>query len=247
MNSKGFFLGLAIIGIFFITCKKEEVKTQPVLIPEPLEATLPDPEGTQYATWIMIWDRSSEGWWKADNTEGATIFVNGKWQSIDWKDNNQINEYIQNLKDAGITILICDLTNGWGWLDDKVQYIQSLCAKNGMKLCIAENSSGNVSDFEAHAQDIWSKFAKASLPYGSTYLRKDGKPVIVCYSIRSWYNSYKNSLGANTKKFPLVWASGEDSNINKWGWQLEPWVASESSTDAMFVTSAIKWSSQADS
>ena len=112
MNSKGFFLVLAIIVLFFITCKKEEVKTQPVLIPEPLEATLPDLEGTQYATWIMIWDRSSEGWWKADNTEGATIFVNGKWQSIDWKDNNQINEYIQNLKDAGITILICDLTNG---------------------------------------------------------------------------------------------------------------------------------------
>ena len=41
--------------------------------------------------------------------------------------------------------------------------------------------------------------------------------------------------------FSLVWASGEDSDINKWGWQLEPWLASVPSTDAMFVTSAVKW------
>lgn len=241
------FILLFVITFLFFTCKKENLKSSPIIKPDPNEQVIADPIGTQFVSWIMIWDRSSESWWNSSNTAGATIFVNGKWQSIDWKDNNQINEYIQNLKDAGITILICDLTNGWGWLDDKVQYIQTICANNGMKLCVAENSNGDISTFEGHAQDIWNKFAKPSLPNGSTYLRKDGKPVIVCYAIRSWYNSYRNSLGTNTRKFTLVWASGEDSDINKWGWQLEPWIASVPSTDAMFVTSAIKLSSQAES
>jgi len=243
-NKMRFFL-LVIAAVFFMACGKEndEPENEVIIDPDPVEETLPDPEGTQYATWIMIWNRSSESWWNSEDTQGATIYVNGKWQSIDWKDNAQIDEYIQNLKDAGITLLICDLTNGWGWLDDKVQYIQTLCAKNGMKLCVAENSQGDISVFESHAKDIWNKFAKPSLPNGSTYLRKDGKPVIVCYSIRSWYNSYSNSKLFNTNKFSLVWASGEDSNIDKWGWQLEPWVASVPSTDAMFVTSAVKWNS----
>ena len=229
--------------VFFLACEKEDVmpETEVIPEPEPVEETLPDPEGTQYATWLMIWNRSSEHWWNPNNTEGATIYVNGKWQSIDWKDNAQIDEYIENLHEAGITVLICDLTNGWNWLDDKVQYIQTLCAKNGMKLCIAENSQGDISVFESRAMHIWNKFAKPSLTNGSTYLRKDGKPVIVCYSTRNWYNSYVNSTKTFTNKFSLVWASGEDSDINKWGWQLEPSVGSIPSTDAMFVTSAVKW------
>ncbi|MGY8953758.1 MAG: RICIN domain-containing protein [Flavobacteriales bacterium] len=236
---------LMITMVFFLACGKEDEFNEDEYFipePEPVEETLPDPEGTQYATWINIWNRSSEThWWNPNHYYGATVYVNGKWQSIDWTDNAQIDEYIENLKEAGITILICDYTNGWGWLDDKVQYIQTLCAENGMKLCLAENSKGDVSVFESRALDVWQKFAKSSLTNGSTYLRKDGKPVIVCYSTRDWYNSYVSSTKTFTNKFSLVWASGEGAKIDKWGWQLEPSVGSIPSTDAMFVTSAIKW------
>lgn len=227
-----------LIILFSVSCTNHKDE----YINEEIEDTIPNDGDTQYATWIMIWDRSSESWWNSENTVGATIWVNGKWQSIDWRENSQIDEFIQNIKDAGINILICDLTNGWNWLDEKVQYIQSLCAKNGMKVCVAENSQGNISTFENHARDIWNNFAKPDLPNSSTYLIKDGKPVIVCYAIREWYNAYKNSNGNYTKKFNLVWASGEDSDKDKWGWQLEPWVGSIPSQDAMFVTSSVKWS-----
>lgn len=233
-----------IVSLFFIiSCKKNEAVNNPV---PPVSSDYP--VVTQFATWINVWDRSSESWWNPNEHNGATVYVNGKWQSINWKDNNQTEEFIKNMKGAGINILICDLTNGWSWLDYQVQYIQSLCAKKGMKVCIAENSGGDIAKFESHAHDIWNNFAGPSSPYAtdSTYLLKDGKPVIVCYGIRSWYNNYKNSSGIYRQKFNLVWASGEDSEKDKWGWQLEPWVASVSSSDAMFITPAIKWKSQPD-
>ena len=239
-------LYLLIVSLFLvISCKKNDPVTSKITtVPITTDSTVI----AKYATWINVWDRSSESWWNPDEHNGATVYIGGKWQSIDWKDNNQTAEFIKNIKDAGINIVICDLTNGWSWLDYEVQYIQSLCAKNGMKLCIAENSGGDVAKFESHAQDIWNNFAGTASPNAadSTYLLKDGKPVIVCYAIRSWYNSYKNSNGIYRQKFDLVWASGEDSEKDKWGWQLEPWIASVPSSEAMFVTPAIKWSSQPD-
>ena len=56
-----FFL-LMIAMVFFLACEKEDVmpETEVIPEPEPVEETLPDPEGTQYATWLMIWNRSSE-------------------------------------------------------------------------------------------------------------------------------------------------------------------------------------------
>lgn len=240
-------LYLLIIPLFFIINCKKETANSPVgsdTTTVPHETTVT----TQYATWIMLWNRSSESWWNPNEYKGATVYVEDKWQSVDWKKTKQIDEFVKNIKDAGINIIICDLTNGWSWLNYEVQYIQSLCAKNGMKICIAENSGGDVATFESHAQDIWDNFAGPSSPNASdsTYLLKDGKPVIVCYAVRSWYNSYKNSNGIYSQKFNLVWASGEDSEKDKWGWQLEPWIASVPSSGAMFVTPAVKWGNQQD-
>ncbi len=233
-----FLKGLILI-LFFISCNNNGNDNN--YNEEESEDIILDPQGTQYATWIMIWNRSSEDWWNPYNTVGATILVNNRWQAINWMDKYQVEEHVKNMREAGVTILICDLTNGWNWLNNDVHYIQSLCVKNGMKVCIAENSYGDVSMFESHAYDVWHNFAKPDSPYGSTYLRKEGEPVIVCYGIREWYNAYKSSNGDYAKKFNLVWASGEDSDINKWGWQLEPWIGSVPSQDAMFVTSSIKW------
>lgn len=237
-----------LIPLFLMTACTKEAAHNPGNA-DTTTAPPPDtPVVTQYATWIMLWNRSSESWWNPDEYKGATVYVNGKWQSVDWTKTEQIDEFVKNIKDAGIQIIICDLTNGWSWLDYEVQYIQTLCAKNGMKLCVAENSGGDIAIFESHAQDIWNNFAGPSSPNAadSTYLLKDGKPVIVCYAIRSWYNNYKNSNGTYRQKFNLVWASGEDSEKDKWGWQLEPWIASMPSSNAMFVTPAVKWGNDQD-
>lgn len=204
-------------------------------------------QATTYATWIMVWDGHDQGgWWKPGEYEGARVYVGGKWQSIDWADNNQINEYLDNIKKAGIRVVIADLTNGWGWLNTRCQYIQSLCALKGLKFCAAENSGGDLPEFESHARDIWDDFAGPASPHPETYFWYHGKPLIVCYAVRDWFNAYKKSAGPFRSRFNLVWSSGEDSAKDKWGWQLEPWVGSVPSTDSMFVTSSVKWRNSDD-
>jgi hypothetical protein len=196
---------------------------------------------TTYATWIMVWDSHTEKWWKPADSDGARAFVGGKWQAIDWADTAQTNEYLDDIKKAGIQVVIADLTNGWGWLNSRCVDIQGLCVQKDLKFCVAENSSGDVATFETHAHDIWDNFAGPAAPHPQTYLRYHGKPLIVCYGIRAWFNAYQQSAGPWRGKFNLVWSSGEDSNKDKWGWQLEPLVGSIPSKDSMFVTSSIKW------
>lgn len=198
-------------------------------------------EATTYATWLMIWNGSDQShWWKATDYLGATDFL-GKYKSIDWRNKEFINDVLEAVKRAGISVLILDLTNGWGWLNERVQYIQKLCAEKALKVCIAENSQGDMATFEKHCEDIWKLFAGPEAPYSHTYFRKNGKPVIVCYAIREWYKAYLKSEGPYRKKFQLVWASGEDSDFDKWGWQLEPWIGPMPSSDVVFVTPSIKW------
>ncbi|MBC7327347.1 RICIN domain-containing protein [bacterium] len=194
-----------------------------------------------YATWLMIWNGSDQShWWKPTDYLGATNFL-GKYKSIDWTKEEFIRDTIEAVKRAGIKLLILDLTNGWVWLNQRVLLIQKLCQEMGLKICIAENSNGDVKTFEEHCKDIWNLFAGPDAPYSSTYFRKEGKPVIVCYAIRQWFNAYRQSEGEYRSKFHLVWASGEDSDINKWGWQLEPWVGPMPSEDVVFVTPSVKW------
>ena len=199
-------------------------------------------DATQYATWIMLWcGHDQSHWWKPDQSWGAKVMVGGKWQSIDWADPAQMNEFLDNIKTAGVTIVIADLTNGWGWLNDRVHQVQALCAKKGLKLCVAENCHGDAKVFESRARDVWNLFAGPSAPCAATYLYKDGKPLIVEYATRDWFKAVNKGMGPFRQKFTVAWASGEDSDVNKWGWQLEPWIGTPRSSDTMFVTPAIKW------
>lgn len=196
---------------------------------------------TTYATWIMVWYGHDQAWWKAGNTDASMDLVNGQWRTLDWADESQIGPYLDGIKKAGVTVVIADLTNGWNWLDARCRVIQSECAKRNMKFCVAENSGGNVASFEKHAQDVWNNFAGPDAPNHSAYMHYRGKPLIVCYAIRDWFRSYTSDKSPYRSKFSLVWSSGEDSSINKWGWQLEPWVGAIPSEDSMFVTSSVRW------
>jgi len=196
---------------------------------------------TTYATWIMIWYGHDQAWWRTENPDATKNLLNGKWTTLDWADDSQIGAHLDGIKKAGVTVVIVDLTNGWGWLDGRCQLIQKACAERGMKFCVAENSGGNTAQFESHAKDIWDRFAGPDAPSHQTYFHYRGKPLIVCYAIRDWYRAYLKSDTPFRSSFSLVWASGEDSCINKWGWQLEPWIGSVPSTDSMYVTPAVRW------
>jgi len=223
-----------------------------------------DCRATTYATWIMIWYGHDQAWWNVKNPDATKDLVRGEWKTLDWADDAQIGAHLDGIKKAGVTVVIADLTNGWNWLDARCQLIQKLCAERGMEFCVAENSGGNTASFESHAKDIWEKFAGPDAPHPETYFHYRGKPLIVCYSVRDWYRAYLKmaaqtelrppavrKMAAQTElrppgtqfssRFSLVWASGEDSCINKWGWQLEPWMGSIPSSDSMYVTSAVRW------
>ena len=195
---------------------------------------------TTYATWIMVWYGHDQAWWSAKDPCSRDL-INGEWKTLDWADDAQMPAHLDAIKKAGVTVVIADLTNGWGWLDGRCQLIQKACAEREMKFCVAENSGGNTVQFETHAKDIWNNFAGPDAPNHEAYFHYRGKPLIVCYSTRDWYRAYLKSDSPFRSRFSLVWASGEDSCINKWGWQLEPWVGSVPSTDSMFVTSAVRW------
>jgi hypothetical protein len=75
------------------------------------------------------------------------------------------------------------------------------------------------------------------------YLRQDGKPLVVLYTWRKGYQASTAGTGAFRGRFVAVWASGEDSDKDKWGWQLEPAVGPVASKSTMFVTGSVKFDS----
>ena len=198
---------------------------------------------TIYATWCMIWaDHNQTGWWNPTNFWDATGFM-GIYASVDWANNNYALSSFNCIGENGVSAVICDLTNGWGWLNSRVQYLQCLAIAKAMKICVAVDYQSLVFFETNQCADVWNLFAGPSAPYAPTYLLKDGKPVIVCYCIRSQFDALVASTGPNRQNFTLVWASGEDSNADKWGWQLVPSAGAIASTNSVFVTSSIKWNS----
>ncbi|NDP21136.1 MAG: RICIN domain-containing protein [Paludibacter sp.] len=195
-----------------------------------------------YATWIMVWVGSTEPWFNPDVYNGATMWVNNTWKATNWNDNAQVNEFVQNMKNAGIKIIICDLTNGFNWMS-KVKYIQGLCAQNGMQVCVAANYKGNFVTLDTQAKSIYDNLAGPNAPNNTAYFQKDGKPIIVSYCSKLQFDAAQIYSSVTRDYFNLVWSSGEDSQPDKWGWQLDPKVGTVPSTDAMFVTSSIKWAS----
>ena len=193
-----------------------------------------------YATWIMVWVGSTEPWFNPEVYNGATMWVNNTWKATNWNDNAQVNEFVLNMKNAGIKIIICDLTNGFNWMS-KVKYIQGLCAQNGMQVCVATNYKGNFTSFETQAKSIYDNLSGPNAPNNASYFKKDGKPVIVNYCTKTQFEAVEVYSSDMRSRFNLVWASGEQSQPDKWGWQLEPKVGAVPSTDAMFVSPSVKW------
>ena len=206
------------------------------------EPPIADDPATVYATWIMVWIGSTESWFDPVSYNGATMWVNNSWKATNWNDNSQVDEFVLNMKNAGIKIIICDLTNGFKWMN-KVKYIQGLCASYGMQVCVAENYGGNFTNFDRDAQSVYDNLAGPNAPNNAAYLKKDGKPLIVCYCTKTNFEAIQPYSSAIRNYFNVVWSSGEQSAPNKWGWQLEPKVGPVPSADGMFVTSAIKWAS----
>jgi len=195
-----------------------------------------------HVTWIMIWNGSTEKhWWKPSDYHGCKVQVNGSWQSIDWNDKKHIDTYCESIRKAGIDVIVADFTNGFRW-EWQAKRVQRFCHENGMKFAVAFNPQDG-SRMESGCKKIWDVYASGGSPISKAYFRKDGKPLVVLYT---WRKGYENSIslkGTYRGRFSTVWASGEDSDKNKWGWQLEPKIGPVASKDAVFVTGSVKFGS----
>jgi hypothetical protein len=204
-------------------------------------AAEPPPSVTD-VTWVMIWNGSTEhGWWKRSDYHGCRVLVDREWQSINWNDRAHIRTYVAAIAKAGIDAIIVDFTNGfrWRW---QAAYVQELCAAHGMKMAVAFNP-GDGETMEAGCREVWEQYAAPTQPLARAYLHVDGKPLVVLYTVRKGYEASVAQTGDYRRRFSTTWASGEDSERDKWGWQLEPYVGPVSSDQAMFVTGAVKFGS----
>ena len=91
-------------------------------------------------------------------------FINGQWKALDWCDKDQMDAHLEGVKKAGVTVVIADLTNGWNWLDNRCQAIQALCAKKGLKFCVAENSTGRYRQIREPREGYLEQVRRARRP-----------------------------------------------------------------------------------
>lgn len=191
-----------------------------------------------HVTWIMIWNGSTEKWWKESDYHGCKILVDGKWVATNWNDDKQIDLFCAAMRDAGINVIAVDFTNGFRW-ERQAKRVQEFCYDNGMKFVLAFNPEGGRS-MEAGCRTTWDTYASPAATFRDAYLHKDGKPLVVLYTTKTGYQASVGKRGPYGQMFSTVWASGDESANDKWGWQLEPDIGPMGSGDAMFVTGSVK-------
>ncbi len=196
-------------------------------------------------TWLNVWDGSSESWWSPASSSGTKVLYPGidtQTSSLNWNDSTNIlrKYYMDQVREAGIDAVVLDLTNGISW-GSACNYIAMYCDVCGMKFCAAIYGDSAVS-FEQKARQIWNSYASETAAYKDAYLYKDGKPVLVAYAGQNiWDNAINGKLMEYGSKFTVVWSSGENSRINKWGWQAPAKDGPVTSKDSMFITPSINW------
>ena len=200
-----------------------------------------------YITWLNVWNGSSEYWWAqraaTNSYYGTKVLVDGEYVCFDSMNEKHRLAMFQQAKDAGIDVLVMDLTNGHsGWGTPSKGY-QKLCFENNMKFAAAVHPT-SAQHMEEICAFIWKSYAAPGTAlYSSAYMYKNGKPVLVLYCSPGEFEAASASTGEYRQKFEVVWASGEDSKADKWGWQIVPQDGPMLSGDSMFVTPSIAWNS----
>jgi hypothetical protein len=200
---------------------------------------------TIHVTWLNVWDGSTEGWWTKESSSGTRVLYPGidtETTSLNWGDSsNKLRKfYMDQVRDAGIDAVVLDLTNGVRW-DSACTFIASYCKENNMRFAAAIHA-GSAEDYETKARQVWTKYAAPTATYSGSYLQKDGKPLIVAYVGKmTWFNAIKGKELEVGSRFTSVWASGEDSWADKWGWQAPAADGPKPSEDSMYITPSINW------
>ena len=201
----------------------------PTKVPEPKE-------GTIYGTWVNVWVSSSETWWGEQDYHGlTTIFPDGTWKALNWNDYKYRKIAYQKIIEAGIDFIVTDNTNYTTAQTDKIVSDFTEDSNIDLKFCVA------LGDAQLQSTNVMDKWLP-NITKHSHYLKINEKPVIVCYVSKNvWDNNYNNDVAVSKyKDYYKVWASGENTAPNKWGWQVEPEDGLVDSDFAAFPTPSVK-------
>lgn len=141
-----------------------------------------------------------------ENNRGMTFLVNGKWNPAhDYSDISQVKDVLQKIKDAGINIVIIDMTNDsqwnkyWDIYRPMVDNIQQVCKKKKMQFIIFIGAAGSFSDWNEKAKRIWNTWAK-----DSSYRRYgfgDDRPMLVAFQPSDMYWERYDKAPDSTKTY----------------------------------------------
>ena len=97
-----------------------------------------------------------------ENNKGITFLVNGKWNGAhDYSDISQVADVLQKIKDAGINIVIIDMTNEsqwnqyWHLFEPMVNNIQQVCKQKNMQFIVFIGAAGDLALWNKKAERIW--------------------------------------------------------------------------------------------
>ena len=198
-------------------------------------------------TWLNVWNGSTEFWWsdlaKTTSVNGIKMNINGEFVCMDSAKTTHRQAIATAAFEAGIDVLAMDLTNGYGGWRSAADGYQRLCYENGKKFTVAVHPT-DAENLEKICRSVWVNYAGPGVAkHSPAYLYKDGKPLMILYCTA---DEFARSVQATTqfaRYFTFHWASGEDSQKDKWGWQIEPQDGPVASKDSMFITPSVDWNS----
>jgi hypothetical protein len=141
-----------------------------------------------------------------ESNKGIKFSVNGKWnEAHDYSDRRQVSDVLQKIKDAGIRIVIIDMTNDSQWnqywkiYKPMVENIQQVCKEKKMQFVIFIGAAGSFADWNEKAKIIWTTWAK-----DSTYRRYgfgDNRPMLVAFQPSDMYWERYNKAPESEKTY----------------------------------------------
>lgn len=141
-----------------------------------------------------------------ESNKGIKFSVNGKWnEAHDYSDRKQVSDVLQKIKDAGIKIVIIDMTNDSQWnqyweiYKPMVDNIQQVCKEKKMQFVIFIGAAGSFADWNEKAKRIWNTWAQ-----DSTYRRygfNDNRPMLVAFQPSDMYWERYNKAPESEKTY----------------------------------------------
>jgi hypothetical protein len=142
-----------------------------------------------------------------ENNRGMTFLVDGKWNpNHTYADINQVSDILQKVKEAGISLVILDMTNPSQWeqywkeFQPMVNNVQQVCQQKNMQFFVFLGAFDSVSYWNKQAEKVWNLWAQ-STTYRRYGFDGDDRPMLLCFQPSDLYWNKYNAAPAADKTY----------------------------------------------